>query len=138
MALRPHIPSRALLSGTVVLAAAVAGVLTASAGEASAVHVSCGATITTDTKLDRNLSNCPNNGIIIAADDVTLDLNGHTIDGDGAADPSCDPFRDFCDFGVAFENHDGVTVKDGSIREFEGGILALATRDSRLLKLSTA
>jgi hypothetical protein len=43
----------------------------------------CGDTITTDTTLHHNLHNCPNNGIIIGADNVTLDLNYHTIDGDG-------------------------------------------------------
>jgi hypothetical protein len=39
----------------------------------------CGDTITTDTTLHKNLVNCPNNGIIIGADGVTLNLNGHTI-----------------------------------------------------------
>ena len=112
--------------------------LAPSAGQAAASHVSCGATITADTTLDNDLVDCPTNGIIIAADDVTLDLNGHTIDGDGTPDSACDPIHDFCDFGVAFDNRDGVTVRDGSIREFEGGLLAFKTRDSRLIKLSTA
>lgn len=121
----------------VALALAVVGHLTLSA-EAASKQAQCGDTITVDTTLDSDLVNCPNNGIIIAADDVTLDLNGHTIDGDGTPDSACDPVHDFCDFGVAFEKHDGVTVKDGSIGEFEGGLLAFKTRDSRLLKLATA
>ena len=45
--------------------------------------MSCGDTITTDTTLDSDLVDCPTNGIVIGADNVTLDLNGHTIDGDG-------------------------------------------------------
>ena len=40
-------------------------------------------TITKDTKLANNLTNCLGNGIVIGADDITLDLNGHTVDGDG-------------------------------------------------------
>jgi hypothetical protein len=128
----------AVAVGTVVFA--LVGVGTFAVGHERrerAHHISCGETITADTTLDADLIDCPNNGVIIAADDVTLDLNGHTIDGDGTADSACDPVHDFCDFGVAFENRDGVTVRDGSIREFEGGLLAFKTRDSRLIKLST-
>jgi hypothetical protein len=39
--------------------------------------------VTTNTKLDRSLGNCPGSGIVIGADDITLNLAGHTIDGDG-------------------------------------------------------
>jgi hypothetical protein len=41
--------------------------------------VSCGDVITADTTLDSNLVDCPSNGIVIGADDITLDLNGHRI-----------------------------------------------------------
>ena len=34
-------------------------------------------------------AHCPNHGIVIAADDVTLDLNGHLVDGDGAPAANC-------------------------------------------------
>ena len=61
------------------------------AGQASANHVSCGDEITADTTLDSDLVNCENNGILIGADDITLDLNGHRIDGDGTEAPGCDP-----------------------------------------------
>ena len=66
------------LALTVVLA--LAGVVVSSGAEAAS-EVGCGDTITTDTTLHHNLTNCPNNGIIIGADNVTLDLNYHTIDG---------------------------------------------------------
>jgi hypothetical protein len=55
--------------------------LASSADAKTAVPVSCGETITTDTKLANDLSDCPQDGIVIGADDITLDLNGHTIDG---------------------------------------------------------
>ena len=70
-----------------ILALAFAGGLAFGAGQASANHVSCGDEITADTTLDSDLVNCENNGIVIGADDITLDLNGHRIDGDGDRRP---------------------------------------------------
>ena len=77
--------------------------------------------ITTDTTLDSDLVDCPNNGIVIGADDITLDLNGHTIDGDGQRSGRV-PETDFCDVGVLNDRHDGFTLKDGSIRDFDFGV----------------
>jgi hypothetical protein len=70
--------------------ALAAACLALTAGQASASHVSCGDTITADTTLDSDLVDCPSNGIVIGADDITLDLNGHTIDGAVRA-VSCGP-----------------------------------------------
>ena len=75
----------------ILLAVAVPGAM--GGGRALASHVGCGDMITTDTTLDSDLVDCPNNGIVIGADDVTLDLNGHTIDGDGNPAAGCDPRR---------------------------------------------
>ena len=104
---------------------------------AQAANVSCGDTITTDTQLHQDLVNCPNVGILIGGDHVTLDLNGHTIDGDGSPDSGCDPNTDFCDIGVAFEGRRGVTVKHGSVRDFEAGVVTFEARHARLLRVST-
>jgi hypothetical protein len=79
--------------------AVVAVVLAVSGGQASASHVGCGDTITADTTLDSDLLNCPNNGILIGADGITLNLNGHVIDGDGTSTAGCDPEVEFCDTG---------------------------------------
>src|SRR4051812_27856408 len=59
--------------------------LLASPVSAHAAHVQCGAVITADTTLDSDLVGCPQDGIVIAAGNVTLDLNGHTISGTGTA-----------------------------------------------------
>ena len=99
MTSRPHLRRRVWLSATVVLAATVAVVLAVTGGEASADHVSCGDTITVDTTLDSDLIGCPNNGIVIGADDITLDLSGHTVTGDGEEFDAC-PQDEFCDVGV--------------------------------------
>ncbi len=75
-------------------------------GPSSASHLACGDTITADTTLDSDLTGCPSNGIVIGADDITLDLNGHTIAGDGKPVRRC-PRGEFCDTGVVNDGHDG-------------------------------
>jgi parallel beta-helix repeat protein len=107
-------------------------------GQASASPVSCGETITADTTLDSDLVNCPNNGIVIGADDITLDLNGHRIDGDGTEFASCRPRREFCDGGVLNDGHDGVTVRGGSVREFRIGVFVGKARHNRVLGISSS
>ena len=121
--------------GVLALGLAVAGGIT-SPDRAQASHVSCGDTITADTTLDSDLLDCPNIGILIGADNITLDLNGHTIDGIG---PSQNPSH--LAIGVSLTddnliNHEGITVKNGSIRDFEVGLHAVDTRDTRLLGLA--
>ena len=114
---------KAAVSRLLVLALVVAGVTVLGAGSAVASHVGCGDTVTTDTTLDSDLVNCPNNGIIIGADNITLDLNGHTIDGNGMPVDPC-PEGATCDVGVDNSaGHSGVTVEGGSIRQFSVGVL---------------
>jgi parallel beta-helix repeat protein len=126
----------ALWSTLAVLALLIgAGTSTAQATAGSAAsHVTCGQTITTDTKLDNDLVDCPNNGIVIGADNVTLDLNGHVIDGDGTEFTACPPDEP-CDMGVVDLDHQGVTIKGGTIREFDFGALVVGASDSRLTRL---
>src|SRR5829696_9600328 len=112
-----------LLVAVLVAIGATAGAMVVGGGKALASHVSCGDTITADTTLDSDLVNCPNHGIVIGADDVTLDLNGHLVDGDGTPAAGCDPQKEPCDFGLFNDGHDGVTVMHGSVREFQTGVL---------------
>jgi parallel beta-helix repeat protein len=120
------------------IALAVVGAFAVSAAAATAgtaaSHVTCGQMITTDTKLDNDLVNCPSNGLVIGADDVTLDLNGHVIDGDGTEFASCPPDEP-CDMGVVDLDHHGVTIKGGTIREFGFGALVVGASDSRITRL---
>ena len=76
--LRSHAAPATLVSLAVAPASTVVGLLTLSGAEAANKQPSCGDTITADTTLDSDLVDCPNNGIVIGADDITLDLNGHT------------------------------------------------------------
>jgi hypothetical protein len=100
-----------VVARAMVLALVVAGFTVLGAGQALAGHVRCGDTITTDTTLTSNLVNCPNNGILIGADNITLDLNGRTIDGDATLVDPC-PEGESCDVGVDNSaGHKGVTVE---------------------------
>jgi parallel beta-helix repeat protein len=128
---------------TLVVVVIVGWCLAPGAGQASASHVSCGAVVIADTVLDSDLVNCPNNGIVIGADNITLDLNGHTVDGDGTPAAGCDPRMQICDSGVVNDGHDGVTVMHGSVDEFAVGVLFGTTtrekaRNNRLLGVSSS
>ena len=85
----PRTAPAMLVSLATLVAFAATGAMALGGQPSSASHVSCGDTITADTTLDNDLVDCPNNGIVIGADDVTLDLNGHTIDGDGGPVKRC-------------------------------------------------
>ena len=113
------------------------GLLTLSGAEAANTQPNCGDTITADTTLDSDLVDCPNHGIVIGADDITLDLNGHRIDGDGTPAAGCNPRKEFCDIGVFNRGHDGVTMRDGSVREFDAGVFVFKARASRVLDISS-
>ena len=121
---------------SVIALLALSGV-TAAAGQSPPAGLECGDTITADTTLDRDLTGCPSNGIIIGADDITLDLNGHTISGDGKPVRRC-PRRQPCDMGVFNDRHDGVTVRNGSLRGFGVGVLIGGVRGNRLVGLSSS
>jgi large repetitive protein len=136
--LRLHAAPATLLFLAAVLGPAVAGVVAPSGAKAASPQPKCGDTITTDTTLHEDLVNCPNNGIVIGADGITLDLNGHTIDGDGTPAAGCDPTTEFCDVGVVNFGHDGVTVMHGSLRQFGGGVNFGEVRHNRLLGISTS
>jgi large repetitive protein len=123
----------ALALGVALVCVTITG---GAAASASTERVECGQTITKDTRLQRDLVNCPGNGLAIGADDITLDLNGHTIDGDGEV--GCEELY-ACDFGVDnTAGHRGVTIEDGSIREFATAVVALGADHNRLRRLSSS
>jgi parallel beta-helix repeat protein len=106
-------------------------------GQAQANHVACGDTITANTTLDSDLLDCPNNGIVIGADDVTLDLNGHVVDGDDTEFVACPP-DELCDTGILDDDRDGLVIKDGSVGQFAIGVFMGRTRHSRVLDISSS
>jgi parallel beta-helix repeat protein len=121
----------ALLALTLTAAIATGGAL------AQTSELGCGDTITADTTLQADLTGCGSNGLVIGADDITLDLNGHTISGDGRLVRRC-PRRQPCDLGVFNDRHEGVTVRNGSLRGFAVGVLVGGVRGNRLVELSSS
>jgi parallel beta-helix repeat protein len=130
--LRVRAAPATLVSLAAILAPAVAGPVAVTGAEAAGQgQPQCGDKITADTTLHEDLVNCRHNGIRIGADNITLDLNGHLIDGDGTSE------SDKRDIGVANEHGDGVTVMHGSIRQFDGGVNLGNVRHNRMLGIST-
>src|ERR1051325_4014903 len=84
----------------VVATFAVEAAIGSATAPGSAIPFGCGAIINTDTKLDSDLTDCPGNGIIIGADNITLDLNGHAIGGDGVPAGECFD-EGVCDLGIS-------------------------------------
>jgi parallel beta-helix repeat protein len=81
---------------------------------ASGAVLSCGQTITQSTVLENDLTGCTNNGIVVGANDITLDLNGHTITGTPNSGDQA---------GVALVGRSGVTVMNGTVRNFDVGVV---------------
>jgi parallel beta-helix repeat protein len=120
----------------VIIVVLAAGIVALGGGRAQATHVSCGDTITVDTTLDSDLLNCPNNGLVIGADGIDLNLNGHAVTGDGEPFEPCPP-GEFCDVGLLNDGHDGVTLRNGSVRKFESGAVVARGSDNRVLGISS-
>jgi parallel beta-helix repeat protein len=108
------------------------------AGPASAQTVRCGQVISQDTKVENDLRDCPGAGLVIGANDITLDLNGHTIDGDDAIDDKDIPAL-LADIGIDNRaGHDGLEVRGGTVREFFRGLVLEGAADNALRELSVS
>jgi parallel beta-helix repeat protein len=101
-----------------LLAGATAVTLPTIAGAQAQVNgaLACGQTITQSTTLTANVGPCSNNGIIVGANNITLNLNNFRIfgtpnSGDGA--------------GVLLQGRSGVTVQGGTVTDFDGGVVIL-------------
>jgi Periplasmic copper-binding protein (NosD) len=141
----PHRPALAILRGRrwpnvpAKLGAAAllaAGLTVVSGGVSEARTLRCGDVITSDTTLSSDLVNCTSKGLVVGADGITLDLNGHVISGDGAPVPSC-PADQLCDVGVDNNSgHSHVTITGGAIRGFDIGVHVLGGADDRIYDMA--
>ena len=102
----------------------VAAVLACALAPASAQAApGCGGTITASTTLRGDLAGCPGDGLVIGADNLTLDLGRHTLAGSGAAGSA----------GIRLAGHHGVTIRNGTIQAFDTGV-ALSDADHNQLQ----
>lgn len=97
-----------------LLAGVAACTLPTITGAQALAQPACGQTITQSTTLTADLGPCPNFGLIIGADGITLDLGGHRIFGT----------PNFLDqAGVLMQGRTGVTVRNGTISDFDAGVV---------------
>jgi parallel beta-helix repeat protein len=87
------------------------------------VTPTCGMHVSTSIKLGADTPICANMpGLIVDANGVTIDLNGHVVQGD----------RTPGNIGVDLDGHTHVTVKNGLVRGFDKGIYAATGANVKL------
>lgn len=97
-----------------VLAVAPLSLGTAMVGTAGAAHVACGQTLTTSTTFDADVGPC-DEGITIGADNIVVDLAGHTLSG---------PSRPELDQpGIDTNRRRGVVIRNGTVTAFAAGVV---------------
>ncbi|MFP5316687.1 MAG: right-handed parallel beta-helix repeat-containing protein [Acidimicrobiia bacterium] len=77
------------------------------------MELTCGATVTESITLTADIGPCPDYGLRVGADNITIDLGGHRIFG--TASP-----RDGA--GVFLFRRSGVTVRNGTVEFFDAGV----------------
>jgi parallel beta-helix repeat protein len=83
----------------------------------------CRQVITANRTLQADILNCRADALVIGADDITINLNGHKIDGTG--------------LGTAIDlaGHEGVTIQNGTIQQFDKGVDLSGSNDNNLRSL---
>ena len=103
----------------------------ASADALPLATLTCGAQITSDVKLDNDLT-CTGIALVVAGDDIWIDLNGHTIAGNGSTD------------GITVTASHDVRIFGGTVRGFvtgifvAGGSTGIVIRDNEFTMNRTA
>jgi parallel beta-helix repeat protein len=98
---------------TVAAGLAATGLASLSAPPAASLEpriVSCGEVVTTSVLVANDLTECPEHGLVVGADGITVDLDGHVLDGTGLG------------AGVLIDGHYDVRVTGGTLREFDVGV----------------
>jgi len=102
---------RRLIAPVAVVAALVALAAVGSAQARPAVGtLHCGDTVKASVKLANDLVGCTGSGLIAGADNITIDLNGHTISGTDKPTPGTG--------GVQIDKHANVKILNGTITGF--------------------
>jgi len=90
-------------------AAAITKDRSASADALPLATLACGAQITSDVRLANDLT-CPGVALVVAGDDIWIDLNGHTLAGNGTTD------------GITITASHDVRIFGGTVKGFVTGI----------------
>lgn len=105
----------------VATAVAVVVLMALTPGSASAA-VRCGQVVRSDFILRGDLLNCGGDGLVVGADNITLNLNGHELRGKGHLSTA----------GVRIDGFEGVVVRGGVIRQFGRGLWVIAAPHTTL------
>ena len=73
-------------------------------------EVTCGEILVESIRLENDLVDCEGNGLVIGRAGITIDLNGHIIDGVGI------------DSGILNPGFDGTTITNGTMTQFDYGV----------------
>ena len=111
--MRLALPVAALLAATFFVPASGA-----------APPLACGDVVTEDVTLSASLSDCAT-GLVVGADNITIDLNGYAIKGLGSGSG----------VGVQATDRTGITVKNGKITDFAQGVSLFNTSQSTVERL---
>ena len=103
----------------VLAAVATMVVLLLPTAAGAAKPVQCGQVVTSSLKLVADVGPCPDDGLVITKSHVTLDLNGHTVQG--AGNPSLDQV------GVRVVSVSDVSVVNGVVTGFNAGVAVEAS-----------
>ena len=99
-------------AGALTAAAFVMSLVVLAPTPAAATHVNCGV-ITQSVTLPRDVRNCEGYGLIIRADNVTVNLNGHTVSCNNTYPEQV---------GILLDDVSGVTVTNGTVEGCDAGI----------------
>src|SRR6266550_1203166 len=112
-----------------MLAVVTAALLTVGAGAALAKKqpVACGQVIMHSIHLRNDLIDCPGPGLVIGANHIKVDLDGHTIDGVN------NPAANGIDNTGGFDN---VVIRHGTIQQFQQGVQLVNASGNTLSRLT--
>ena len=100
-----------MLAAGAVLGASIVTAPAATAQTQPLTTVRCGQVLTSSVQVANDLTDCPNDGLVAGADDITIDLGGRTLDGVGLG------------AGIRVDGRSGVAVAGGTVRDFDHGVL---------------
>jgi parallel beta-helix repeat protein len=115
-----------ILRRLTIVVATISTIVAASAAAAAAANrpwtPRCGAMIAHSTTLYADLTGCPGDGLVVAADGVNLNLNGHVVASLGTPGT----------VGVRVVGRRNVTVTGGRVQGFRVGVYLAQTTHSRV------
>jgi large repetitive protein len=87
------------------------------AARVQSATLSCGTTVTKSIRLSGDVGPCASGGIVVTADNVTIDLGGHRVFGTDSRGDGV---------GITLQGTQGVTVSNGSVTNFDAGVVIAA------------